>query len=214
MKPEDFKIWRGRLGLTQVGAAAELELTPRAIKHYEAGTRRITPQIEMLTAAVARNHWREKHKNKGVHDFYDPRDVVATPQDFFERLNSEFSFTLDVCAVPENAKCPVYFTPEMNGLAQVWSGAVWMNPPYFRGRIAKWIAKAYNEIEAGHCTVVVALVHVVNDTRWWHDFVLGKSSEVRFVRGRLNGFGRSVIVVFRPRDHAAKIGTIMARAPR
>lgn len=28
-----------------------------------------------------------------------------TPQDFFDVLDAEFNFTLDVCAKPENAKC-------------------------------------------------------------------------------------------------------------
>ena len=27
-----------------------------------------------------------------------------TPQDFFDKLNDEFHFDLDVCATPENAK--------------------------------------------------------------------------------------------------------------
>lgn len=44
----------------------------------------------------------------------------ATPQDFFDALNAEFNFTLDVCATPENAKCPIYFSPEHDGLAQPW----------------------------------------------------------------------------------------------
>jgi hypothetical protein len=47
---------------------------------------------------------------------------VATPQAFFDRLDAEFNFTLDVCALPENAKCKRYFTPEINGLAQPWRG--------------------------------------------------------------------------------------------
>ena len=32
-------------------------------------------------------------------------DVLATPQDFFDRVNKVFKFNLDVCALPENAKC-------------------------------------------------------------------------------------------------------------
>ena len=36
----------------------------------------------------------------------------ATPQDFFDKLNDEFHFTLDAAASPDNAKCPVYFTEE------------------------------------------------------------------------------------------------------
>ena len=48
-------------------------------------------------------------------------DVWATPQDFFNKVNAVFDFKLDVCALPENAKCAHYFTPEDDGLAQDWT---------------------------------------------------------------------------------------------
>ena len=48
--------------------------------------------------------------------------VQETPQDFFDWLNSIFRFDLDVCALPENAKCGRYFTPETDGLGQDWMG--------------------------------------------------------------------------------------------
>lgn len=34
----------------------------------------------------------------------------ATPQDFFDKLNAEFHFTLDPCADEQNHKCARYFT--------------------------------------------------------------------------------------------------------
>ena len=49
-------------------------------------------------------------------------DVWATPQDFFDRVNAVFKFDLDVCALPENAKCERFFSPEQDGLAQDWTG--------------------------------------------------------------------------------------------
>ena len=52
-----------------------------------------------------------------------------TPQGFFDELNKEFHFTLDVCALPENAKCPRFYTPEQDGLKQPWEGVCWCNPP-------------------------------------------------------------------------------------
>lgn len=46
----------------------------------------------------------------------------ATPQDFFDALDSEFHFTLDPCCTHENAKCVKHYTIEENGLAQNWGG--------------------------------------------------------------------------------------------
>lgn len=73
--------------------------------------------------------------------------------------------------------------PEQNGLKQIWTGVCWCNPPYGRG-IEKWMKKAYESN-----ATVVCLVPARTDTKWFHDFVLGKA-EIRFIRGRLK-FGNS-----------------------
>ena len=37
--------------------------------------------------------------------FSSKTDLWETPQEFFDSLNNEFDFDLDVCAMPKNAKC-------------------------------------------------------------------------------------------------------------
>ena len=64
--------------------------------------------------------------------FSSKTDLWETPQDLFDRLDDEFGFDLDACALPQNAKCERYYTPEMDGLSQPWDGVVWCNPPYGR----------------------------------------------------------------------------------
>ena len=54
--------------------------------------------------------------NQGM--FSSETDEWATPQEFFDKLNAEFNFTLDPCCLPSSAKCPTFFTPEDDGLAQ------------------------------------------------------------------------------------------------
>lgn len=127
--------------------------------------------------------------------------VWGTPQDFFDKLNAEFGFETDVCAIAENAKCPRYFTPEMDGLAKEWRGVCWMNPPYGR-EIGAWMRKAYESSKAG--ATVVCLVPARTDTRWWHDYAM--RGEIRFIKGRLKFGGCAVnapfpnaVVIFRPR---------------
>ena len=109
----------------------------------------------------------------------------ATPQDFFDKLNDEFNFTLDPCSSEENHKCPKYYTKEQDGLNQNWDGErVFMNPPYGK-TIARWMEKAVKTKGT-----VVVLVHSRTDTRWWHNWVEPYADEVRFVKGRLK-FGGS-----------------------
>jgi len=117
--------------------------------------------------------------------FSSRSDEWETPLDFFKTLDQEFNFSLDVCALPHNAKCKTYFTPEKDGLAQKWSGTCWMNPPYGR-QIGRWVEKAYREAQQG--ATVVCLLPARTDTRWWHDYCM--KGEIRFIRGRLK-FGGS-----------------------
>ena len=112
----------------------------------------------------------------------------STPQDFFDELDKEFNFTLDPCSTSENAKCAKYFTVEDDGLKQDWSNdVVFMNPPYGR-EIKHWIKKAYEEHIKG--ATVVCLIPSRTDTTYWHDYIFGKASDIRFLRGRLK-FGDS-----------------------
>lgn len=41
----------------------------------------------------------------------------STPQDFFDRLDWKYHFTLDAAATAENAKCAKFFTAEDDGLS-------------------------------------------------------------------------------------------------
>ena len=126
-------------------------------------------------------------------------DMWATPQDFFDALDAEFHFTLDACAVKENAKCEAYYTPEQDGLDQPWTGRVWCNPPYGRN-VGQWVKKAHDTASGGG--FVVMLLPARTDTRWFHDYIYGKT-EVRFIKGRLK-FGScqnaapfpSMVVIF------------------
>lgn len=136
--------------------------------------------------------------------FSSATDLWATPQAFFDKLNSIHNFTLDVCATDENAKCKNYITEDEDGLSKEWHGSVWMNPPYGR-EIGAWMRKAYESSVGG--ATVVCLVPARTDTAWWHDYAM--KGEIDFIRGRLK-FGNaknsapfpSAVVVFKP-SHVA-----------
>ena len=133
--------------------------------------------------------------------FSSKTDNWATPQDFYDKLNAEFNFTLDVCADESNHKCDKYFTKEQDGISQDWRGErVWCNPPYGR-EISKWV-----EACAKCKSLAVMLLPARTDTRWFHDYIYNKA-EVRFIKGRLKfGDGKnsapfpSMVVIFRGAD--------------
>ena len=118
--------------------------------------------------------------------FSSKTDLWETPQELFDELNHEFHFTLDVCALPENAKCSVYYTPQQDGLSKPWNGVIWCNPPYGKG-VGEWVRKALFASIGG--ATVVMLLPARTDTRWFHEYIYGKA-EIRFIKGRLK-FGGS-----------------------
>lgn len=124
-----------------------------------------------------------------------------TPDSLFVPLDSEFHFTLDVCASVENKKCENFISKEQDGLKIEWGNSIcWANVPFKNKK--KWIERAYEQSTKG--ATVVCLVPARTNTNWFQDYCL-KYGEVRFVRGRpkFNGAEHGLpqplaIVVFRP----------------
>lgn len=106
----------------------------------------------------------------------------GTPRSFYEWLNAQLAFTLDVCAQATNAKHRRFFTPKDNGLSQSWEGeTAWCNPVYGRA-IGGWIDKARNEA-MHHRALVTLLVPARVDTDWWQTFVMSADGKAgRLVR--------------------------------
>lgn len=141
--------------------------------------------------------------NTGVM-FSSAKDDWETPQDFFDKLNLEFGFTLDPCADESNHKCTKYFTKRVDGLSQCWNGErVFCNPPYGR-EIGAWVRKCYLHSKAGN-GIAVMLLPARTDTKWFHEYIYNKPGvEVRFLKGRLKFAGAehpapfpSMVVAFR-----------------
>ena len=109
--------------------------------------------------------------------------VAETPKYLFDKISSIFNFSLDVCALPENAKCENYYTPKDDGLSKPWRGGVWCNPPYGR-EISSWVKKAYEESQKEYNSFVLMLLPARTDTRWWWDWVQGKAT-LFFIKGRV-----------------------------
>ena len=143
-------------------------------------------------------------------------DTWATPPHVFEPLHAEFGFALDVCALPETAKCHRFYSPEDDGLTQSWAPDIcWCNPPYSKPE--PWVRRAYAESEKG--ATVVMLLPVDPSTRWWAVFwdhknhrmrreadeVRYLSRRIRFVGGANSSTRPCAVVVLRPPFKVEKV---------
>lgn len=115
-----------------------------------------------------------------------------TPPSLLEPLDREFGFDEDVTPLGG-----------VEAFFREWRGSIYVNPPY-GPQIERWLRKGLNEIAKGHADVVVMLLPVRADTRWFHDLVLRYASEIRLIKGRLMFSGRtssapfaSMVAVFR-----------------
>lgn len=112
-------------------------------------------------------------------------DRWSTPRETYLVLDAEFHFDFDPCPLDGN----------QDGLATLfvdWSGKrVFCNPPYGPG------------IRGLEAEVCVFLIPARTDTIWFHEIVLPRATEIRFIKGRLKFGGSknsapfpSMVVVF------------------
>ncbi len=116
-------------------------------------------------------------------EWYTPRHVVDRV------LTVLGSVDLDPCSNSKsNPNVPArrHFTSQEEGLTQVWTGRVYMNPPYGR-EIGAWVRKLHDAYQAGYVSEAVALLPARTDTQW---FRVLRPYPKCFVTGRLK-FGEA-----------------------
>jgi len=139
----------------------------------------------------------------------ESRDDWETPDALIDVLRREFGdFGLDPCANAANKKADDWYGPCSplfeDGLSVPWfGGSAYVNPPYGRGVIEKWVEKCYLEVACGRMELVVALLPASTSAGWWHQWVM-QATEIRLLKGRVRYKGApaaatwdSVIVVWR-----------------
>jgi len=99
-----------------------------------------------------------------------------TPQALYDELNKEFRFDFD--------PCPLNPIPLTDGLTVNWGKRCFINPPYGKA-IRVWLEKAIVEIDKGNTNIAVFLLPAYTDVKWFHEIVLPKAKDVRYLKGRL-----------------------------
>jgi site-specific DNA-methyltransferase (adenine-specific) len=100
-----------------------------------------------------------------------------TPSGFYAQLDAEFNFDFD--------PCPLNPTPQIDGLSINWGKRCYINPPYGKA-VRSWLEKALSEIALGNTKLAVFLLPAYTDVKWFHEIVLLRAKEIRFIKGRLS----------------------------
>ena len=175
-------------GISLRSIAEATGLTRPTIRAIEAGSQTVQiAAVVALAAALAVKLTATDAKKA----FYQSSqyDAWLTPPDLATALTKAVSkdgmWDLDPASPGSDAsfiQAHRHHTQAENGLEQPWHGRVWLNPPYGRN-IARWLAKASNEVAAGRASIVVMLLPAKTDTGWYHDHVAGEWH--RHLRGRV-----------------------------
>lgn len=102
-----------------------------------------------------------------------------TPPYIFDAL--ALTFDLDPSSPgdgPVHVPARRFAIPPNDGLAMVWDGLIWMNPPYGRKGLDAWVERL-----AIHGNGV-GLVFARTDTRWFHDYAT-RADVLCFIRSRV-----------------------------
>ena len=126
--------------------------------------------------------------------YNDEKNSWGTDPLIFSALNKEFNFVLDAAASEKNHLVTKFYTKEDDALIIDWCRDItmdfgcdnisppnlnaWVNPPYGRGYIQRFMQKAIEEKSKGVTTVM--LVPATLDAKWLpiHDI-----SEIRIITG-------------------------------
>ena len=144
-------------------------------------------------------------------DTFNPKDEMRTPPSLFKKLDDRFGFDIDAACTRDNCLCKCgIFKGEEDALSVSWSWysqkpiVAFLNPPYNRIDLLRFIRKSYEESLKG--AIVVILLPVDFSARWW-DYCMLATEWIR-IKGRIhfNGidnkpikgspFFSSVVVVF------------------
>jgi phage N-6-adenine-methyltransferase len=78
-----------------------------------------------------------------------------------------------------------YFTKFDDALNREWHGRVWLNPPYSRDEMPRFIEKLVVEFQAGRVNEAIVLSNSYTDTSWFHRLA-SFAAAICFTRGRIH----------------------------
>ena len=117
-------------------------------------------------------------------EWYTPATIV----DAAKRMLGHIDLDPASCAEANQViRASRFFTAQQDGLSRVWSGRVFLNPPYGktgnRSNQEIWSRKLVDDYEEGFVVRAVLLVNAATDTAWFQ--ALARRYPICFIAGRV-----------------------------
>jgi len=118
----------------------------------------------------------------GENEWYTPDEYLDLAREVLGEIDLDPAST-DLAN--ERVRARRIFTIIEDGLAQPWSGKVWLNPPYSQPAIAHFADKMVEEWTVlSQIEAAIVLTHNYTDTAWFQQLA-GHASAICFTRGRV-----------------------------
>ena len=139
--------------------------------------------IEFLATAQANPLKERPHvtNNSGNNEWYTPSDYIEAAR------RAMGSIDVDPASSPianRTVKASTFYTAEDNGLAQIWHGNVWLNPPYSSDLIGQFIDRLIDSIKDNETEQAILLVNNATETGWFQK-AASVASFICFPKGRI-----------------------------
>lgn len=172
IRHDQVSRWRKQLGIDDDNPAGKPELVERYREH-----------IRLVAYKKAGLEPSDNHRAEGT-----GIDEWFTPPAYIDAARSVLgAIDLDPASHPKAQAwigATEFYTKANDGLTQDWHGRVWLNPPYSRELIGRFIKKLAQEIGNKHVKAAIVLTHNYTDTEWFHQ-AAAIATAICFTRGRV-----------------------------
>jgi phage N-6-adenine-methyltransferase len=119
--------------------------------------------------------------NTGDNEWYTPAHIIEAARSVMGGIDLDPASSEVANAT---VQATTYYTEMDNGLAQDWSGRVWMNPPYASDLIGGFCAKLVRHYRDGEIDQSIVLVNNATETGWFCELI-SVASAIVFPKGRI-----------------------------
>lgn len=141
--------------------------------------------------------------NSGNNEWYTPAEFIEAARSVMGGIDTDPASSE---IANRTVKAKKYYTKDDDGLAQVWNGNVWMNPPYAQPLMGDFAEAIASRFEAGEIKQACVLVNNATETKWFQRMtgvahaICFPSSRIRFIdpEGKPSGAplqGQAVIYI-------------------
>jgi phage N-6-adenine-methyltransferase len=120
-------------------------------------------------------------RTSGNNEWYTPAEYV----DAARRVMGGIDLDPASCATANDVvQAASYYTAENDGLTMPWAGRVWLNPPYSKALVDRFVARLVDAFCRGDVTEAIVLTNNATETQWFHRLA-AEAAAVCTLKGRV-----------------------------